>query len=165
MATTTSFSDLTARDVMTEDVVTAHPSWSVERLADFFMEYDISGAPVTNDDGDLVGVVSMSDITQYSSLPGESLPRPRPHQRFHLGIDSEYSDEDLQSFREQEWGGVTVDDIMTPMVFDVSENASLGTIADTLLKGRIHRVLVTRKKQLVGIITALDLIRVIRDAS
>jgi CBS domain-containing protein len=150
---------------MTEDVVTAHPSWSIERLADFFMEYDISGAPVTNDDGDLVGVVSMSDITQYSSLPGESLPRPQPHQRFHLGIDSEYSDEDIQSFREQEWGGVTVEEIMTPMIFDVSEDASLDTIADTMLKGRIHRVLVTREKHLVGIITALDLIRVIRDAS
>jgi len=32
-----------------------------------------------------------------------------------------------------------------------------------MLKGRIHRVLVTHKSQLVGIITALDLIRVIRD--
>lgn len=149
---------------MTEDVVTAHPSWSIEQLADFFMEYAISGAPVTDDEGDLVGVVSMSDITQYSSLPGESLPRPQPHKRYHLGIDSEYSEEDMQSFREQEWGGATVDDIMTPMVFDVSEDASVQTIADTMLKGRIHRVLVTRKKHLVGIITALDLLRVIRDA-
>jgi CBS domain-containing protein len=105
----------------------------------------------------------MSDITQHSSLPGESLPRPQPHKRYHLGVDSEYSEEDLQSFREQEWGGATVDDIMTPMVFDVSEDASVQTIADTMLKGRIHRVLVTRKKHLVGIITALDLIRVIRD--
>jgi CBS domain-containing protein len=163
MATTTAFNDLTARDVMTEAVVTAHPSWTVERLADFFMEYDISGAPVTDDEGTLVGVVSMSDITQHSSLPGESLPRPQPHKRYHLGVDSEYSEEDLQSFREQEWGGATVDDIMTPMVFDVSEDAPLQTIADTMLKGRIHRVLVTRKKHLVGIITALDLIRVIRD--
>ena len=161
---TTSTNTLTARDIMTEDVVTAHSSWSIEQLADFFMEYDISGAPVTDDDGNLVGVVSMSDITQYSSLPGASLPRPQPHKRFHLGIDSEYSEEDMQSFREQEWGGATVDELMTPMVFDVSEDASLETIADTMLKGRIHRVLVTRKQRLVGIITALDLIRVIRDA-
>lgn len=158
-----SIDTLTARDIMTEDVVTAHPSWSIERLADFFMEYDISGAPVTDDEGNLVGVVSMSDITQYSSLPGESLPRPQPHKRFHLGLDSEYSTEDMQSFREQEWGGTTVDDLMTPMVFDVNADAPVQTIADTMLKGRIHRVLVTADKHLVGIITALDLIRVIRD--
>lgn len=163
MATTASLQDLTARDVMTEDVLTANPSWSIEQLADFFMEYDISGAPVTDDEGNLVGVVSMSDITQYSSLPGESLPRPQPHKQYHLGLDSEYSAEDMQTFREQEWGGTTVDDLMTPMVFDVSEETPLQTVADTMLKGRIHRVLVTRKKQLVGIITALDLIRVIRD--
>lgn len=165
MATTTDFNALTARDIMTEDVVTAHPSWSIERLADFFMEYDISGAPVTDDEDNLVGVVSMSDITQYSSLPGESLPRPQPHKRFHLGLDSEYSAEDMQSFREQEWGGTTVDELMTPMVFDVSADAPIQTIADTMLKGRIHRVLVTEKKRLIGIITALDLIRVIRDAT
>lgn len=164
MPDTRSIDQLTARDVMTEDVLTAHPKWSIEQLADFFMEYDISGAPVTDDDGNLVGVVSMSDITQYSSLPGESLPRPQPHKRYHLGLDSEYSDEDMQTFREQEWGGTTVEELMTPMVFDVGENASIQTVADTMLKGRIHRVLVTRKKQLVGIITALDLIKAIRDA-
>jgi CBS domain-containing protein len=69
----------------------------------------------------------------------------------------------MQSFREQEWGGTTVDDLMTPMVFDVSEDTPLQTVAETMLKGRIHRVLVTHKNHLVGIITALDLIRVIRD--
>ena len=163
MPETRSLDRMKARDVMTEDVVTANPNWTIEQLADFFMEYDISGAPVTDDDGNLVGVVSMSDITQYSSLPGESLPRPQPHKRYHLGIDSEYSTEDLQTFREHEWGGVTVDELMTPMVFDVNEDASIQTVADTMLKGRIHRVLVTRKKRLVGIITALDLVRILRD--
>lgn len=163
MPDTQSIDTLTARDVMTEDVLTANSKWSIEQLADFFMEYDISGAPVTDDDGDLLGVVSMSDITQYSSLPGEALPRPQPHKRYHLGLDSEYSGEDMQTFREQEWGGITVEELMTPMVFDVSENTPIQRVADTMLKGRIHRVLVTRGKRLVGIITALDLIEVLRD--
>lgn len=149
---------------MTSDVLTAHPTWTVDRLASFFVENDISGAPVTDEEGHLVGVVSMSDITQHSSLPGETTPRPQGHKRYHLALENEYAEEDLETFRTQEWSTATVEDIMTPMVFDVDENDPIQKVADTMIRGRIHRVLVTRGSDLVGIITALDLIRVIRDA-
>jgi CBS domain-containing protein len=49
------------------------------------------------------------------------------------------------------------------MVFDVSENAPVQDVADTMIRGRIHRVLVTRDSELAGIITALDLLEVVRD--
>lgn len=161
MPDTQHLTDLVARDVMTTDVVTASPDWTVDRLADFFMENDISGAPVVNDDEELVGVVSLTDLGQHQSLPGDTLPRPQ--QSYHIPLEEEYSSEDLDTFRTQEWDGATVEDLMTPMVFDVSEDASLQDIADTMVKGRIHRVLVTRDDELVGIITALDLLKVIRD--
>lgn len=158
-----SLNDLKARDVMTVDVITAHPEWTIEQLADFFMENAITGAPVVSEDGQLLGVVSMSDITWHSSLPGTSLPRPQPHKHYHLALENEYSEEDLETLRTQEWGEALVEDLMTPMVFDVSEKASIRTVADTMINGRIHRVLVTRDSELVGIITALDLLKVIRN--
>lgn len=163
MPETRAIDQLTARDVMTEDVLTADPTWSIQQLADFLTENDISGAPVTDDDGNLLGVVSMSDIAQHSSLPGESLLRPQLHKRYHLGLESEYAAEDIQTFREHEWGEAAVEDLMTPMVFDVGEDTPVQNVADTMLKARIHRVLVTRERQLVGIITALDLVQLLRD--
>jgi CBS domain-containing protein len=58
---------------------------------------------------------------------------------------------------------ITVQDIMTLMIFDVDESVSVQQVADYMIKGHIHRVFVTREKKLTGIITALDLLKVIRD--
>jgi CBS domain-containing protein len=55
-----------------------------------------------------------------------------------------------------------VRDIMTPMIFSVSEDTSVQEVAETMLKGRIHRVFVTRDNKLAGIVTALDMLKVIR---
>lgn len=163
MASTRPATDLRARDVMTADVLSAHPEWSIEHLANFFIENDISGAPVTDDEGRLRGVVSMTDITMHSGVAGETTPRPKSHKRYHLALEGEYSDEDLKAMRSEAWTTASVADIMTPMVFDVSENAPVQDVADTMIRGRIHRVLVTRDSELVGIITALDLLEVVRD--
>jgi CBS domain-containing protein len=47
------------------------------------------------------------------------------------------------------------------MVFDVYEDTSLQSIAETMVKGHIHRVFVTREKKVVGIVTALDTLRAV----
>jgi CBS domain-containing protein len=49
------------------------------------------------------------------------------------------------------------------MIFSVSEDTSVQEVAETMLKGRIHRVFVTRENKLTGIVTALDMLKVIRD--
>ena len=46
---------------------------------------------------------------------------------------------------------------------ELSSIAAGFLVADTMLKGRIHRVFVTRDRKLVGIVTALDMLQVIRD--
>jgi len=52
---------------------------------------------------------------------------------------------------------------MTPMIFEVTEDARVQDVAETMLKGNIHRVFVTRDKKLTGIVTTLDMMQVIRD--
>jgi CBS domain-containing protein len=49
------------------------------------------------------------------------------------------------------------------MIFSVNEDTSVQEAADTMLKGGIHRVFVTRDSKLIGIVTALDMLQVIRD--
>ena len=52
---------------------------------------------------------------------------------------------------------------MTPMLFDVPETATVQEVADMMVRGGIHRVLVTVEKKLVGIVSALDVLKVVRD--
>ena len=52
---------------------------------------------------------------------------------------------------------------MTPTVFNVLEDTPVQVIADYMLRGRIHRQFVTRGSQVVGVITAMDLLKVVRD--
>ncbi|MFQ5675045.1 MAG: CBS domain-containing protein [bacterium] len=52
---------------------------------------------------------------------------------------------------------------MTPLIFKVAETEPISSMADTMIGGRIHRLLVTRDDQVVGIVTTLDILKVVRD--
>lgn len=153
---------LTAKDVMTRDVVVAGADWSVEQLADFFINRSISGAPVTDEDGELMGVVSMTDIVQYDSMEVDDPLSHGPHEYYVQGLQRHFAQEEANAYREQLQGLATVRDIMTPMLFEVGEDVPVRQVADTMVRGRIHRVFVTRERRIVGVITALDLLQLLR---
>lgn len=152
----------TARDIMTENVLTIDPDWSVEQLADFFEENDISGGPVVSADGTILGVVSVTDIVRHMNLPvSEQHPT---HDFYVAGLDAGYSGQDMSGLRLVDEAEATVNDIMTPMVFEVNAEASVQQVAEDMLRGKIHRVFVTQNdKKLLGIITTLDMLKVVRD--
>ena len=154
---------LKAKEVMNPDVLSANTDWSVDYLTDFLIENGISGAPVTSEDGKLIGVVSLSDIVRHSSMPGKDVKTERPHDYYRYELEYQYAKEDIRSFRIGSEPLVTVRDIMTPMIFDVNEDTKVKQVADTMIRGRIHRVFVTRKNKLVGVITTVDMLRAIRD--
>ena len=162
---------------MNEDVHLAQADWPVERLAEFLVDHDISGAPVVDEDERLVGVVSLTDIARHSSTQG-SAPAPArvatgdegepydeeaPHDYFRSELEDFYSPEDLSSFQVAEGTSLTVADIMTPEVYDVNEYTSLQQVASVMLRGRIHRVFVTDDDHVRGVITALDMLKVVQD--
>ena len=152
---------LTANDVMTPRVLPAQADWPLGRLAEFFVEHEISGAPVTDDQGILVGVVSLRDLVRYDSLPDREPPR-RPHD-YYLNLYADYAEEEVHSFRLSGERSATVREIMTTSVFSVTADTPVDEIAETMVRGHIHRLLVTREHAVVGIVTSLDLLRVIRD--
>ena len=154
----------TAKDVMNKDVLSVGMDWSVEYLTDFLVENGISGAPVTTVPGKLVGVVSLTDIARHSSMPGKDSQSNSPHDYYRHGLEHHYAKEDISSFRIGAEQLVTVRDIMTPMIFDVNEDTKVKQVADTMIRGRIHRVFVTRKQKLVGVITTVDMLKVIRNS-
>jgi CBS domain-containing protein len=96
-------------------------------------------------------------------LPDQGADRDDTHDVYLYELERRMDRDELRELHVQYEEQVQVLDIMTPMIFSVSEDTSVQEVADTMLKGRIHRVFVTRDGKLTGIVTALDMLQVIRD--
>ena len=149
--------DLTAKDIMNEEILTVRMEWPVDQLADYLIGNSISGAPVTSEDGRLIGVVSLTDIVRYKSMPVTDTQLEGPHEYYIHAPERQYSQAEVESFRIEAESLVMVRDIMTPMTFNVDEDTKLQQVADAMIRGRIHRVFVTRDGKLKGIITTMDM--------
>ena len=62
--------DLTARDVMSRTVLAVRDDLTLEQVAGLLADNEISGAPVEDDEGSLLGVVSVTDVNRSSAEPG-----------------------------------------------------------------------------------------------
>lgn len=153
---------LKARDVMTTEVVTVREDLTLGELTDVLMENEISGAPVVDADDNLVGVVSVMDIARQSSEDSSVGVDQGNPEFFVRGWEEQFSIEEFRKLRVHETG-LTVRDVMTPALFTVAEDDPIADVARTLVDGHIHRVLVTRNSELIGIISSLDLLRAYLD--
>ena len=135
-----------ARDVMMSPVLSVREDHTVHELVTFLTANSISGAPVLDARGKLVGVVSVADIAE-DETPVSRRPRSGSH-----GHGPK---------RRVGGGARHVSDIMTPTFFTVPDDTPACEIAKTMVAGRIHRLLVTRDGQIVGIVSALDLLKLL----
>jgi CBS domain-containing protein len=53
---------MVAKDIMTRDVITASPALSIKELAQLFIKNQVSGVPVADEQGNIIGLVSEADI-------------------------------------------------------------------------------------------------------
>jgi len=150
-----------AKDIMTRDVLTVRPDWPIEQLSDFLVRHAISGAPVCSEDDELVGVVSLTDLARASTLTDEDL-EPDAHEYYLRTLDAYDGDADPPSI-EPSGPQLRVSEIMTPIVIDVDRDASVQRVAEIMIENRVHRLFVTRGGKIEGVITSLDMLKVIRD--
>ena len=139
---------ITASDVMNPNVLMVQEDMTVEELASFLVENEISGAPVVDSTGQLVGVVSVTDLARDRSNPdffvsewGGTLRRDQ-----------------IEELRFGGETGMRVRDIMTPAVYSVDAETPIPEVAETLINSHIHRLLVTSGERVVGIVTSSDLL-------
>lgn len=142
------------RDIMSSDVLTVSTDMDIHTLARTLTGAHISGAPVVDRLGKLVGVVSLYDLAFHEGQVGDTETAAYWHGEPRL--PGGYSLLDLSQSE------TTVGHIMTPALYSIDEKAGLVELCDFFLKGEIHRVLVTRRDKLVGIVTATDMIRAMR---
>lgn len=141
---------MNAADVMTPDVVTVHPDTPVPELVKLLLARGISGAPVVDKDGVLVGVVTEGDLLRRAELGTER--RRGSWVAFFTGT-AVLAREYLRSH------GLVVSDVMTPEAAAVAPDATLADIADLMETRRIRRVPVVKDGHLVGIISRANLLR------
>jgi len=155
--------DITAKDIMSGNVLTVPADMPVHEIAKFFTTKMISGAPVVDVDGKLIGVVSVSDIVHNDSVRA-AIAEDRHQSDYYLrGWAEQLNDDEMKQLHIEEDDSLRACDIMTPLIFEVQESTGINEMADTMINGRIHRLIVTRDDAVVGIITTLDLLKAIRD--
>lgn len=155
--------DLKAKDIMNTDVLSVRDDMTVQELAGFLTEREILGAPVVDSEGEVVGVVSCTDIVQSTTTEADMLlEKPTPGFYEH-GWEDKLDPQELVRLHVEENESLPVREIMTPTIYTVPEDTDLAEIAKAMVAGRIHRLLVTRGSRLVGIITTLDMLKVFFD--
>jgi CBS domain-containing protein len=145
----------TAREIMSPNVLSVSKTTSVRAAAQFLIDLSISAAPVIDEAGRPVGVISRSDIVrQIARLPNTNLIPPY---YCHVTLKSDGVVESLHvTGSEQEQ---LVSEIMMAVVMSVPEEAPVARVIALMLTENIHRVFVTDKKgALVGVISAFDIL-------
>jgi len=175
---------LTVRDIMRSKVVTVSPDTSVRQLTRLLADEEISGTPVVDGNGSLLGVVSATDVVRLAAQDAsvqiasqflQAMPTTPPDPDdpegpdvdpfgFFLPEDSPFGNEEiLNQFAESELDSVTVADIMTPVTFSVPPTATLKELAQFLVRGRIHRAVVVEEDRLHGIVTSGDVLQAVAE--
>ncbi len=152
--------DLKAKDIMNTDVLSVRDDMTVQELASFLTEREILGAPVVDSEGEVVGVVSCTDIVQSTTTEANILLEKSTPGFYEHGWEDKLDPDEMVRMHVEENESVPVREIMTPTIYTVPEDTSLSEIAKAMVAGRIHRLLVTRGSRLVGIITTLDMLKI-----
>lgn len=137
-----------AKDVMARDVVTIGPDATVLQAARLMLQHHISGLPVVDAAGKLVGILSEGDFLRRRET-GTQRRRSR-WLEFLMGpgkMASEYTHSH----------GMRVAEVMTETVRTVSEETGLEEIVELMERHRIKRVPVMRDGELTGIVTRSNL--------
>jgi len=143
---------LKAKDIMTEEVITVKPETTIEEFARLLMKRQISGAPVVDDKGKIVGIVTENDLISKNSR----LHIPTILRLFdaYIPLGTSKMESDIRKMAAS-----TVEDICTKDIITVDEEASVEYIATIMTEKRIHILPVVREGKLVGIIGKKDLIK------
>jgi CBS-domain-containing membrane protein len=144
---------LLARDIMTREVITVAPEESVSKAAGLLEVHRISGLPVVNQAGQVVGVVTQSDLIQQA----RDLELPPTISLFDLKLILETPSQFRR--RLEKLLGVTVQQVMTPKPLTIAPETPVPEIAAFMARKKVHTLPVVAGDRLVGVIGKIDLIR------
>jgi CBS domain-containing protein len=143
--------NLTARDVMQTEVHTVREDTSLEEIARLLAERRISGAPVVDEQGRVVGIVSEADLIDEHKREAHI---PRVALFGFFPVPQDLLNEAFESGKR-----LKARDVMSKRVVTASEETAVHELADMMVMRRINRVPIVRDGRLVGIVSRGDLVR------
>jgi len=151
---------LTASDIMQTQVVTVSPSDPLHTVQRLFFEEEIHGAPVVDETSRVRGMISSMDLIRAAMEGNDSSTGVDFTDAFEqLGRPWEAASEEFQD----RLGEAVVADAMTESIVTVDPTTPIPEVALLLRQNRIHRVLVVKGDNLLGIISSFDLIRLLEE--
>lgn len=144
----------TVADIMSRDLITARPETQLNEVIKILAERHISGLPVVDDTGKLVGVVSETDLMWKES--GVTPPA------YIMLLDSVIYLENPGRYERElhKVLGQTVGEVMTANVVTITPNQSLAEAARIMHERNVHRLpVVDEAERIIGILTRGDIIR------
>jgi CBS domain-containing protein len=141
-----------AHHIMTRPVVTVSPEARIVEAANIMLQRHISGLPVVDATGKLVGIVSEGDLIRRPEI-GTQKKRAR-----WLGFLTGPGKLAEDFVHEQ---GRKVDEVMTKSLLTVTEDTTLAEIADLIEKNNVKRLPVMRGDTLVGIVSRANLLQAV----
>ncbi len=151
----------TASDIMTSPVISVHPDDTLKKVIQLFARHNISGAPVVNENNELVGIITERDIIDFSG---------KSHVVSLLDtsgwISPHTATEDIASLKEgfELIASVRVKSQMSKKVYTVQPGTTGQEVARIMKKRKIDRVpVVDEKGHLLGIITRSNLVNKLAD--
>ena len=153
------------KDVMVKDVITLKPEDTVRQASKKFAENNISGAPVVNNEKNVVGILSEADIlkmleTHYTKGGVVFLPTPFdlieiPFMEVVREVEVYKGAKDML----KDIGSTLVSDGMKKRVITVKPDKSVEDAAGLMVSKKVNRLPVVENNELVGIITRGDIIK------
>ena len=146
---------LTAKELMSENVITVTGETPVREFAKILFENKISGTPVVNDQGSVIGVVTESDLIDQNK---------KVHIPTVVAILDSFIFLESPGKMEKElkkMSGIKVDDIFAHEVITVQQDTPLDEVATLMAEKKVHTLPVLDGEKLVGVIGKSDIIRTI----
>jgi len=144
------------KDVMTPNVICIGADESVLKAARLMLQNRISGLPVVDKEGELVGMVTEGDFLRRGEL-GTQRQRPK-WLEFIVGpgkLAQEYTHS----------SGRKVEDIMTPDPWTIGQDEALEAVVDAMERHHVKRLPVTRSGRMVGIVSRANLMHALASLS
>ncbi len=144
---------ITAKEIMTEEVITVTQDTAIKRLSDLFIQHKVNGFPVVDEDGQLIGIVTEKNLIEQS----KNLHIPTVIALFDAVIYLE-SGKKFEA-EVKRYNATQVKDIYTSNVVTVSPDAGVHEIASLMAEKSVHSIPVVDGKKILGIIGKLDIIK------
>ena len=154
----------TAADLMKSNPVSLRDDATIKEALVLFIEKGYSAAPVIDDSGRPVGVLSRFDLLVHEREKVEYLePLPQYYTRAELFYSA---GEPLKGFQVENVDRTLVQDLMTPTVFAVRPDTSVTKVLEEFTNLKVHRLFVVDEADvLVGVISTFDILSHLRPFS